>query len=159
MLKYFSDVIFAVKLSREGMCFQPSCRSPNDANVILQNVSSVQDLEPARLLALFTHRQNSNVHQAYAIVERHVELSPDEAAHDPYRRFGFAAAGMLYYDAFHPPEVVEIGNLITQFAKTCLFLECIEREVVHVLPIFKVCLFLPLKGSTGTQEMYSEYTQ
>jgi len=140
-LKYLSDVIFAVKLRQEGMCFQPSSHSPNDANIILQSVTSVQDLQPAHLLVLFTHRRNPTVHEVYAIVERHVELSSDASAHDPYRRFGFAAAGMLYYDRFHPPEVVETSNLVTQFAKTCFFLEQIESEVVHVLPIFKVCFF------------------
>lgn len=141
-LKYLSDVVFAVKLRREGMCFQASSCSPNDANVILQSVTSVQDLQPAHLLVLFTHWRNPTANEVYAIVEHYVELSSDAAAHDPYHRFGFAAAGMLYYDRFHPPEVVEMSNLVTQFAKTCFFLEHIESEVVHVLPIFKVCFFL-----------------
>ncbi|KIO05132.1 hypothetical protein M404DRAFT_9134 [Pisolithus tinctorius Marx 270] len=90
-----ADVGFAIKLCREGMCFQPSSRSPNDANVILQNANSVQDPQPARLLALFTHRRNPTAHEVYAIIERHVELSSDASARDPYRRFGFAAAGYI----------------------------------------------------------------
>ncbi|KAI6011539.1 hypothetical protein BKA83DRAFT_4131654 [Pisolithus microcarpus] len=70
-------------------------------------------------------------------------LKSGHCQYDPYRRFGFAAVGGLYYENFHPTEVVAVDGIITQFAKTHFsrFSDELLVEVVHVLPIFKVFNF------------------
>ncbi|KAI6096385.1 hypothetical protein F5141DRAFT_1220913 [Pisolithus sp. B1] len=141
-----SDVVFCTKVRREGMCYQANLCSPGDANIIMRasGDSSCNDgCEPAHILALFCDRRklehNSNDRHPFAVIECHVPLKANHQPHDPYRRFGFAAVGGLYYDKFHPPKVVAIDDIIMQFAKMHFdrFDDRLPVEVVHVLPILR----------------------
>ena len=135
-LKVELDFIFCTKLQREGAIFQAAGRSPKDANVI---VRSVDDVVPARILSLFTDKRAANGQvQMHLVIERHVELAPEDIANDPYCQFGFVVAGGLFRNVFDALEIIPSGDLVTLFGKTPFFHDRIGKEVVHVLPIFKV---------------------
>ncbi|KAI6121623.1 hypothetical protein F5141DRAFT_1061303 [Pisolithus sp. B1] len=132
---------FCTKLQREGMVFQAAARSPRDANVIVWDKHSREKCTAARILALFTDTTaTTSPTPSFAVIERHVELSQKDQELDPYWHFGFPIAGALYYDKFHPPEVISLNKLMTQFAKMVFIHESLNAEVAHVLPIFKVFL-------------------
>jgi hypothetical protein len=147
-LKVERDFIFCTKLQREGIVFQAAGRSPKDANVIVRSADGVV---PARIQSLFTDKRAVNGQvQLHVVVERHVDLAPEDITNDPYRQFGFVVAGGLFQNVFHAPEIIPSGDLVTLFGKTPFFHDRIGKEVVHVLPIFKVslnnpeCLYRPL---------------
>ena len=132
-------VSFCTKIWREGMVFQAITRSPRDSNVIIWDKSSREKCTAARILTLFTDTTATTTPApSFAVIERHVELSERDHVSDPYRRFGFPVAGALYYNKFHPPEVISLNKIITQFAKTTFIHEPLNVEVAHILPIFKV---------------------
>jgi hypothetical protein len=123
------------------MVYQAKNRSPKDANVVVRSslAGNSDNVVPARILSLFSDRRTleSEV-RSYIIVEKHVALSFTDRRHDPYLQFGFVAAGSLYHDRYHAPEVMDGDDLVTQFGRTLFFLDKIRADVVHVLPIFKV---------------------
>ena len=132
---------FCTKIWREGMVFQAVTRSPRDSNVIIWDKYSREKCAAARILTLFTDTTATTTPEpSFAIIERHVELNERDHVSDPYRRFGFPVAGALYYNKFHPPEVISSNKIITQFAKTSFIHEPLGVEVAHILPIFKVCI-------------------
>jgi hypothetical protein len=123
------------------MVYQAKNRSPKDANVIVRSSLSgnSDNVAPARILSLFSDRRTlENQVRLYVIVEKHVALSSTDRRHDPYLQFGFVAAGSIYHDRYHAPEVVDGDDLVTQFGRTLFFLDGIGADVVHVLPVFKV---------------------
>ncbi|KAI5988755.1 hypothetical protein EDD15DRAFT_2198842 [Pisolithus albus] len=141
---------FCTKLQREGMVFRTVSRSPRDANVIVWDTHSREKCTAARILALFIDTTaTASPTPSFAVIERHVELSQKDEDLDPYRRFGFPVAGALYYDKFHPPEVVSSSKLVTQFAKTVFVYEPLNNQVAHVLPIFKPGYSQPSSSEFG----------
>ncbi|KAI5981365.1 hypothetical protein EDD15DRAFT_2204114 [Pisolithus albus] len=139
------------------MVFQAVARSPGDANVIVRDKHSREKCTAARILALFTDTTaTTSPMPSFAVIERHVELNQKDQELDPYRRFGFPVAGALYYDKFHPSEVVSSNKLVTQFAKTVFVHEPLNSEVAHVLPIFKtihLAVERHLDGNTSHQSV------
>jgi hypothetical protein len=125
-------------MRKEGMVFSTVARCPKDANVI---VKGVEDIFPARILSMFVCDREQQHSQLYAVIERHIALSDTHKESDPYAPFGFTVAGSLFYNDFHPMEVVNASRLVTLFAKTVLPWDRIACDVVHVLPLFKVRTF------------------
>ena len=143
-------VSFCTKIWREGMIFQAVTRSPRDSNVIILDKYSREKCVAARILALFMDTTATTTPApSYAVIERHMELSERDHVSDPYRRFGFPVAGALYYNKFHPPEVISSNKIITQFAKTIFIHEPLNAEVAHILPIFKVHVSVFIFKSTS----------
>ncbi|KAI6099082.1 hypothetical protein F5141DRAFT_1066671 [Pisolithus sp. B1] len=152
-----STILFCTKLQREGMVFQAVAWSPGDANVIVWDKHSREKCTAARILALFTDTTaTTSPMPSFAVIERHVELNQKDQELDPYWHFGFPVAGALYYDKFHPSEVISSNKLVTQFAKTVFVHEPLNAEVTHVLPIFKtihLAVEWHLDGNTSHQSV------
>ncbi|KAG2088624.1 hypothetical protein BD769DRAFT_1396214 [Suillus cothurnatus] len=55
---------------------------------------------------------------------------------DPYQQFGFSVAGGLFFDQYHPLEIIKSEALVTLFARTVFEYRTLG-SVVHVLPIIK----------------------
>ncbi|KAI6115887.1 hypothetical protein F5141DRAFT_1062082 [Pisolithus sp. B1] len=107
-------------------------------NVIVWDKHSREKCTAAHILALFTDTTAmTSPTPSFAVFEQHVELSQKDQELDPYQCFRFPIAGALYYDRFHPPEVISLNKLMTQFAKTVFIHEPLNAKVAHVLSIFK----------------------
>ncbi|KAI6098651.1 hypothetical protein EDD16DRAFT_1527151 [Pisolithus croceorrhizus] len=164
-MQNMADIIFCTKVWWVGMCYQANLHSPGDANVIIwssRDSTHNDGCEPACILALFCDQRqldrSSNDRHPFAIIEHHVPLKSGHHPYDPYRRFGFAAVGGLYYDKFFPAEVVVVDDIITQFAKThySCFSDQLPVEVVHVLPIFKNIHFEDIFDTETSTNYYGE---
>jgi hypothetical protein len=132
------DITFCIRMRKEGMAFSTVARSPKDANVI---VKDAEDIFPAHILSMFMYSHEQPRSQLYAVIERHIALNDIHKESDPYAPFGFTVAGSLFYNDFHPMEIVNASRLVTLFAKTVLPWDRIACDVVHVLPLFKVRMF------------------
>jgi hypothetical protein len=125
--------MFGSKLWKGGALYQPYSRSPRDSNAIIRNADFHQ--APARIVAIFSEK--SCPETPSILIERLVELDSVQAKHDPYQQFGFSVAGGLFFDRYHPPEIIKSEALVTLFARTAFEYHTLG-SVVHVLPIIKV---------------------
>ncbi|KAI5990589.1 hypothetical protein EDD15DRAFT_2369625 [Pisolithus albus] len=95
----------------------------------------------AQILALFVLKGEGNA--IFAVISRYVPLSDADAEQDPYPQFG-VLAGCLYYDEVEAPMVTRASHLLAPFAKTPFKLDCIVKPVVHVLPLYKDHILIPI---------------
>ena len=140
-----------------GVFYQPYCRSPKNANVILRKVSSPAttidpalptaenaDFVPSQILAIYSRKsaQESGIalSEVFLAVKRHIPLTEAEQVADPYREFGFVIAGGLFSPHFSPPEIVPVDDIVCLFAKTHFKHDTFVgiRSAIHVLPLIKV---------------------
>jgi hypothetical protein len=78
--------------------------------------------------------------QPYLSLQTNSELSNMDQM---YRRFGFAG-GFLCRRELAPPIIIEPSGIISHVAVTPLLIK--EHQVLHILPMDRVCLSLYLKN-------------
>lgn len=123
-----------------GVSFLSSSDSPRDSNVMFRSSASLP--RPGRILQIFKYSvwnaQGNLTESTYVYVAPLEPLSPQDAAHDPYRVYKYAG-GELYYDRYMPGIVISPEDVISHFARTPIVMpDRIKYPCVHVLSLDKV---------------------
>ena len=102
--------------------------------------------EPGQIIYIFLHSGVSTPHIAppkhkpllYLCVRPYLSLQPELSNMDRmYRRFGFAG-GFLCRRELAPPIIIKPSSIISHVAVTPLLIK--EHQVLHILPMDRVCL-------------------
>lgn len=129
-----------------GVYYKPSRRSLGDSNVMFRHPIHGRRV-PGRIDQIILHRRRRRqangdepVTETFLVMKPLRELSKEDAALDPYRRYP-GVGGSLYYDAYEPSLVLRTDDVISHFAMTAMdHLSDVrfKSPCVHVRPLDKV---------------------
>ena len=143
------------EVSRKGVCYgssgssQASRRNSTIIYEVNQTHSAASVHKPAIIHKMINYSfigpEGSQITDTYFFVQ---ELSPIDAAKDPYRKFGFSG-GYLCHRPHNQSEiscVIKLSQVVSHFALTTFPKEKYQDldHLVHVLPLDRVCfIFKP----------------
>lgn len=129
------------KFERSGQRFQPfRSNSPGNSYIIFSQVAG--RWSPAVIQSIFSHthqdRDRKDCAETHAVVNEFCPLSPEDAQHDPFRKF--LNGGQLFYARYKPATIIPVSSILGHFAHTALGTEMdlTSGPCIHVLPLLKV---------------------
>jgi hypothetical protein len=136
------------KISRLGQTFQVHSASVGDSNVLFNYNSDDNSWSAGSINAIFSHTRyaagdSRGKVQTFVVVDPYVPLSDDHAVLDPFRAPNVCqAGGKLFYCRFEmSPWLIAVDDIHCHFAFTPLEFASIDDDVMHVLPLNRVCQF------------------
>jgi hypothetical protein len=130
------------KLKHCGAIFSPASFSVRDSHVVIGKVFP-GDWYAGKIKQIFTYPFDlPESQEAYIVVQKFKELSPQEAMQDPYRRYHPIVGGKLYHSELEEQiEVVAVQDVIAHFAYTPHNGLEFGFPCFHALPLNKVFVF------------------
>ncbi|KAI0278109.1 hypothetical protein BC826DRAFT_1113528 [Russula brevipes] len=124
------------KFNRHGVIFSPSSFSFRDSNVVIgQEIPGDWCAGQIKQIFTFPFAPPSEV---YFVVQKFKELSPQEAAQDPYRRYPLVGGRLYHPELEDEIEVVTSQEILAHFAHTPHDKQTFGFPCFHVLPLNKV---------------------
>ena len=152
-------VKFLDKFSLRGVQYSTAKYRTRNSHIIFGHHQSdaprvLSQPEPGQIIDIFLHSGVSTPHIAspkqplhpdlYLCVRPYFPLQPELSDMDKtYRRFGFAG-GFLCRRELAPLIIIEPSSIISHVAVTPFLIK--EHQVLHILPMDRVCLFSYLKN-------------
>lgn len=133
------------KIGRLGQIFQIHSASVGDSKVLFTDSTDGQSLLAGSINSIFSHTRydpgGQRMTQTFLIVDKYTRLSDGHVLADPYRQPDICkAGGCLFYNRFDTsPLLIHVNDIRCHFAFTPLKITDIDEEVIHVLPLDRVC--------------------
>ena len=131
------NVLLQSTVTHLGVSFSTCKASLGNSHVIIGDYPH-GSWYAGRIMQIFVlaHRGMTHPGRCFAVIDRFRELSSQDAAMDPYRKYPAFLAGRLFYQDT-APAIITFDHVICHFAATPVDCRGIRQRCLHVLPLIE----------------------
>lgn len=112
------------KLSAMGVKFSTASRSKGDAQILFRSQGDLNTILAGQIQEIFVHKRlgedGTHINEYFLSVRKYKELSPAEAAFDPYRKYPLLDMRLCHDQLSSDITVISVDDVVSHFA-SCPF--------------------------------------